>query len=63
MPSKEYLQRKAAYIKRYQKEVYKHVSFKVRFTRKDILDKLDSVPNKSEYIVSLIEKDIAESKK
>lgn len=58
MPSKEYLERKAAYIKQYQKKVYKNVSFKVRLTRKDIIDKLNSVPNKSNYIVSLIENDI-----
>lgn len=58
MPSKEYLERKAAYIKQYQKKVYKHFSFKVRLNRKDIIEKLETVPNKSEYIISLITKDI-----
>lgn len=55
MPTVEYLLRKQAYIKRYQKEHYTNVSFKFRTDRdKDILDTLNSVPNKSSFIIGLI---------
>lgn len=62
MASEEYLARKLAYIKKYQKRTYKNFSFKVRFDRKDIIEKLGSVPSMNRYIVSLIEKDIAADK-
>lgn len=55
MASEEYKARKAAYVKRYQKETYTNISFKVRTVRdKDILDILNSVPNKSLFLKELI---------
>ena len=55
MASEEYKARKIAYVKRYQKENYTNISFKVRTKEdKDILDILKSVPNKSEFLKSLI---------
>ena len=55
MASEEYKARKIAYVKRYQKENYTNISFKVRTKEdKDILDILSSVPNKSEFLKSLI---------
>lgn len=50
-----YKRRKEAYIKAYQKKTYTNVSFKFRTKDdKDILDKLKSVPNKSDFIRELI---------
>lgn len=55
MASEEYKVRKAAYTKRYQKETYTNISFKVRTVKdKDILDILNSVPNKSLFLKELI---------
>lgn len=55
MATEEYKARKAAYVKRYQRENYTNVSFKVRTKEdKDILEILSSVPNKSEFLKSLI---------
>lgn len=55
MPTEEYLIRKTNYIKKYQRKTYANINFKVRLdTDKDILDKLNSVPNKSEFIKKLI---------
>lgn len=55
MPSEEYLQRKSAYIKRYQKETYKTVSFKLRQGRDDdILEFLNSLPSKSDFLKELV---------
>ena len=55
MASEEYKARKAAYVKRYQKETYTNISFKVRTVKdKDILDILNSVPNKSLFLKELI---------
>ena len=60
MPTQDYKERKQAYIKRYIKEHYKLVTTKVCIEKDaDILAKLDSVPNKSEYIKSLIRADLA----
>ena len=57
MPSEEYLKRKSAYIKRYQKEHYMNISFKIRSDRdKDIIELLKGVPNKSSFIIDLIRK-------
>lgn len=55
MPSEEYYERKKEYIKKYQKKTYRNISFKVRLKDdQDILDILNSVPNRSEFIKSLI---------
>lgn len=55
MASEEYKARKAAYVKRYQRETYTNISFKVRTKEdKDILDILKAVPNKSQYLKQLI---------
>ncbi len=50
-----YKERKSAYVKKYQQETYVNVSFKLRKNGdEDILDILNGVPNKSEYIKGLI---------
>lgn len=50
-----YKERKIAYVKKYQKETYVNVSFKLRKNGdEDILAILDGVPNKSDFIKSLI---------
>lgn len=64
MASEEYKLRKAAYVKRYQKEHYTNISFKIRTERdSDILETLASVPNKSKFIVGLIRNFNRNSKK
>lgn len=46
---------------RYDKEQTKMYTFKViKSTESDIIEKLDSVPNKAGYIKNLIRKDISE---
>jgi hypothetical protein len=58
--TKEAKARKDAYIKRFQKETYANVSFKLRYKEdNDVLVKLKSVANKSEYIKKLIRQDMA----
>ena len=58
MDSNEKLSPKA----RYDKEQTKMYTFKViKSTEADIMEKLDSVPNKAGYIKSLIRKDISQS--
>lgn len=55
MPTEEYKKRKLAYISSYQKKNYKHISFKVRCKEDmDIIEYLNTVPNKSELIKQLI---------
>ena len=50
-----YKKRKDAYIKAYQKRTYTSISFKFRTKDdKDVLDKLKSVPNKSDFLRTLI---------
>lgn len=59
MPSKEYLERKSAYIKKYQKEKYKNISFKLRIGEdNDVLTILNSVENKSEFLKLLVRNSI-----
>ena len=56
--TEEYKKRKQAYIVKYQKENYTNVSFKLRTVEdKDIIEILNTVPNKSEYIKKLIRAD------
>lgn len=51
--------RKQAYVVKYQKATYTNISFKVRTKEdSDIIAHLKSVPNKSEYIKSLIKADM-----
>lgn len=55
-----YKKRKAEYIKRYQKETYTNISFKLR-TKDDseLVEHLRKVtPNASEYIKRLIKEDM-----
>lgn len=48
---------------RYNKEKTRMYTFRViENTEMDIIEKLDSTPNKSRYIKNLIRKDIAETK-
>ena len=59
-----YKKRKAEYIKRYQKEIYTSISFKLR-TKDDseLVEHLRKVtPNASEYIKRLIKEDIERTK-
>ena len=54
-----YKENKRRYVLAYQKEHYTTVVFHLRRGDDiDILEKLDSVPNKSSYIKELIRKDI-----
>lgn len=57
--TEEYKKRKAAYIKRYQKETYTNISFKLR-TKDDcvLVEALKNTPNTSEYIKRLIREDL-----
>ena len=57
--TEEYKKRKAAYIKRYQKETYTNISFKLR-TKDDcvLVEALKNIPNTSEYIKRLIREDL-----
>lgn len=57
--TEEYKKRKAAYIKRYQKETYTNISFKLR-TKEDwvLVEALKKTPNTSEYIKRLIKEDL-----
>ena len=63
MPSRTYkYQSTKDGIKRYQKRVYRTIPFKVNAnTEADILEKLDSVENKRQYIISLIREDISKN--
>ncbi len=46
------------YIDKFNKETYKSFSLRIRKDNIKVLNKLASVPNKTDYIVKLIEKDI-----
>ena len=46
------------YIDGYNKETYKMFPFRVRKDNIDVINKLNNVPNKNKYIVSLIEDNI-----
>ena len=59
MGEKTYLDRKREYILRYQKNVYKSINFKLRFKEDhEIIEALEKLPNRSEYIKALIKKDM-----
>lgn len=49
---------KLQYIANYNKENYKMYQFRVKKNNKELIDKLNSVPNKSRYITNLIMEDI-----
>ena len=49
---------KVQYIANYNKENYKMYQFRVKKNNKELIDKLNSVPNKSKYITNLILEDI-----
>ena len=46
----------------YKRDNYKQIKFLVKKDDTEVLEKLDSVPNKAEYILRLIRKDIEASK-
>ena len=51
-------------VKKWQSQHVKRYGFPVMIdTEPEVIEKLESVPNKSGYIKDLIKKDIAESKK
>ncbi|MBQ1827422.1 MAG: hypothetical protein II126_05560 [Erysipelotrichaceae bacterium] len=49
---------KLEYIKDYNKNNYRNVAIRIRKDNTAVLQKLDSVPSKNSYIISLIEEDI-----
>lgn len=49
---------KINYISRYNKNNYKMYQFRIKKSNISLLDKLDNVPNRNEYIVNLIENDM-----
>ena len=46
------------YIKEYNKKYYRNYAIRVRKDNRDIIEQLDRQKNKTEYIISLIRKDI-----
>ena len=53
------IKKQAEYINEYRKKHYRSYSFQINSeTCKDVIAKLDSVPNKVDYIVRLIRADI-----
>lgn len=59
MATEEYKKRKQEYISEYQRKFYSTISFKLRTVEdKEILDYLNSIQNKSDYIKQLIIKDM-----
>lgn len=46
------------YIDRFNKETYKMFPFRVRKDNVEVINKLNSVPNKNKYIINLIEENI-----
>ena len=55
-------QSKIAANNKYTNKTYKSIIFRVRKDNTKILDKLESVPSKNAYIISLIEQDIENEK-
>ena len=49
---------KLKYIADFNKENYKMYQFRVKKNNKELIDKLDNVPNKNKYITNLILEDI-----
>lgn len=49
---------KINYISRYNKNNYKMYQFRIKKSNISLLNKLDNVPNRNEYIVNLIENDM-----
>lgn len=63
MASEEYKVRKRAYITRYQKDNYANFTFKLRIGEdQDVIQFLNSVPNKSQLIKDLIRKEMSDRK-
>ena len=46
------------YMNRYNKMAYKRVTMLVPVTETKILEKLEKVPSKSDYLLSLVKKDL-----
>lgn len=46
------------YMNEYNKKAYRRVTMLVPVTEKKVLEKLDSVKSKSEYLLSLVKKDM-----
>ena len=61
--SEEGLRKKYLWNQKYKKETYVQISFRVRKDDTIVLNKLQSVGNRSEYIMNLIRKDIENSGK
>ena len=49
------------YVSSFNKETYKMFPFRVRKDNKEVIEKLNEVPNKNKYIVDLIESSIKSS--
>ena len=52
---------KIKYIANFNKENYKMYQFRIKKNDKDLIEKLDSVPNRSKYITNLVLEDIKPS--
>lgn len=50
------------YDKEFQKETYQRFTVRVRKDETDVLEKLNNVENKAQYIINLIRADIEKSK-
>ena len=50
-----------AYISNYNKSKYKMYQFRVKKSDNELIDKLDNIPNRNNYITSLILEDISSS--
>ena len=50
------------YIQEYQKQTYKRYIFQVRKDNTELINWLESMPNKQRYILDLIETDMNKSK-
>ena len=63
MASEEYKARKKAYISNYQRKNYANFTFKLRIgDDQDVIDYLNSVPNKSQLIKDLIRNRMSDHK-
>ena len=50
------------YINEFNRKNYKNYHFRVRKDNKEVLEWLDNLPNKTEYLMSLIEEDMKKNK-
>jgi hypothetical protein len=61
--SEESKRHKVLYNIGYKAKTYRRYRLDVRFDNKDVIDKLESVPNRNKYLLDLIKADIDRQKK